>query len=78
MSKKNLIVASLVCWCNIGLFYLLYLLKFEPVLVGVFRELTLIPSFIGALLILISCEKYPEEECICDCPAADETCNCPC
>lgn len=53
MSKKNLIVASLVCWCNIGLFYLLYLLKFEPVLVGVFRELTLIPSFIGGVISVV-------------------------
>lgn len=53
MSKKNLIVASLVCWGNIGLFYLLYLLKFESVLVGVFRELTLIPSFIGGVICVI-------------------------
>jgi hypothetical protein len=30
------------------------------------------------ILMLVSCEKYPERECICDCPAADETCNCPC
>ena len=53
MSKKNLIVVSLICWGNIGLFYLLYLLKFEPVLVGVLRELTLIPSFIGGIICVV-------------------------
>ena len=53
MSKKNLMVVSLICWGNIGLFYLLYLLKFEPVLVGVFRELTLIPSFVGGVICLM-------------------------
>jgi hypothetical protein len=53
MNKKNLIIVSLLCWGNIGFFYLLYLLKFEPVLVGVFRELTLIPSFLGGVICLV-------------------------
>ena len=39
-----------MCWANIGLFYLLYQFQFETVLIGVFRELTLIPSFLGGVI----------------------------
>jgi hypothetical protein len=53
MSKKNLVLVFLICWGNIGLFYLFYLLKFEPVLVGVFRELTMIPSYVGGVVCAI-------------------------
>ena len=53
MTKSSLVVGSLICWGNIGLFYLFYLIKFEPVLIGVLRELTLIPSFVGGVICLI-------------------------
>ena len=33
-------------WLNIGLFYSLNLLEIENVLIGVFRELTIIPSYL--------------------------------
>jgi len=48
--KKLFFILSIICWANIGLFYLLYQIKFENVLVGVFRELSLIPSFLGGFI----------------------------
>ncbi len=50
MNKKILLVVTILCWSNIGLFYLFYKLKFDPVLVGVFRELTIIPSFLIGII----------------------------
>ncbi|MGC6421282.1 MAG: hypothetical protein ACON43_00545 [Flavobacteriaceae bacterium] len=50
MNRKSLITITLLCWSNIGLFYLLYQLRFEPVWVGVLRELTLFPSFLVGLV----------------------------
>ena len=47
--NKYIFTVSLLCWANIGLFYVFYLLKLETVLIGVFRELTLIPSFLGGV-----------------------------
>ena len=41
---------TLLGWLNIGLFYSLYLLKIENVLIGVFRELTIIPSYLLGVL----------------------------
>jgi len=48
--KKLSVILSIICWANIGLFYLLYQFQFETVLIGVFRELTLIPSFLGGVI----------------------------
>ena len=50
MKNKYLIILSLVLWLNIGLFYFLYLNEIETILIGVFRELTLIPSYLGGIL----------------------------
>ena len=49
--NKYIFTVSLLCWANIGLFYVFYLLKLETVLIGVFRELTIIPSFLGGTLL---------------------------
>ena len=49
--NKYIFTVSLLFWANIGLFYVFYLLKLETVLIGVFRELTLIPSFLGGVLL---------------------------
>lgn len=48
--KKLIFILSIICWANIGLFYLLYQIKFENILVGVFRELSLTPSFLGSII----------------------------
>ena len=49
--NKYIFTISLLCWANIGLFYVFYLLKLETVIIGVFRELTLIPSFLGGVIL---------------------------
>ena len=50
MKKKQLIILTLLCWGIIGVFYGLYQLKIETVLIGVFRELSLIPAFLGGVI----------------------------
>ena len=49
-TNKALIVLTTIGWLNIGLFYSLYLLKIENTLIGVFRELTIIPSYLLGVL----------------------------
>ena len=49
-TSKALIVLTIVGWLNLGLFYSLYLLKIENVIIGVFRELTIIPSYLLGVL----------------------------
>ena len=49
-TNKALIVLTIIVWLNIGLFYSLYLLKIENTLIGVFRELTIIPSYLLGVL----------------------------
>ena len=49
-TNKALIVLTFIGWLNIGLFYSLYLLKIENVIIGVFRELTIIPSYFLGIL----------------------------
>ena len=49
-TNKTLIVLTIIGWLNIGLFYSLYLLKTENVIIGVFRELTIIPSYFLGIL----------------------------
>ena len=51
--NKYIFTISLLCWANIGLFYVFYLLKLETVLIGVFRELILIPSFLWDTLLTL-------------------------
>jgi ABC-type thiamin/hydroxymethylpyrimidine transport system permease subunit len=50
MKNKYLIILSIVPWLNIGLFYFLYLNEIETILIGVFRELTIIPSYLCGIL----------------------------
>ena len=45
-TNKALMIITIIGWLNIGLFYSLYLLKIENVIIGVFRELTIIPSYL--------------------------------
>ena len=49
-TNNALIVLTVIGWLNIGLFYSLYLLKIENVIIGVFRELTIIPSYFLGIL----------------------------
>jgi len=49
-TSKALIVLTIIGWLNLGLFYSLYLLKIENVIIGVFRELTIIPSYLLGVL----------------------------
>ena len=49
-TNKALIIITITGWLNIGLFYSLYLLKIENVIIGVFRELTIIPSYLLGIL----------------------------
>ena len=44
--NRALAMFTILGWLNIGLFYSLYLLEIENVLIGVFRELTIIPSYL--------------------------------
>ena len=52
MKNKHLIIISIgaLVKTNIGLFYFLYLNEIETILIGVFRELTLIPSYLCGIL----------------------------
>jgi hypothetical protein len=49
MNIKHNVIGLLSCLGIYGLFYLLYKLGIETILVGVFRELLIIPSFFGAI-----------------------------
>ena len=49
-TNKALIITTIIGWLNIGFFYSLYLLKIENVIIGVFRELTIIPSYLLGIL----------------------------
>jgi len=50
MKNKYLLLISILAWANIGLFYFLYQFEVEHVLVGVFWELTSIPSFLIGII----------------------------
>ena len=50
MKTKNLVLISILAWANIGLYYILYKFEVNHVLVGVFKELTLIPSFLVGII----------------------------
>jgi hypothetical protein len=51
MNHKKLQTLSLIPIVVISLFYLTYLIKWEPIIVGVFRELLLLPSILIQLVI---------------------------
>ena len=51
MNHKKLQTLSLIPIVVISLFYLTYLIKWEPIIVGVFRELLLLPSILSQLVI---------------------------
>jgi hypothetical protein len=51
MNHKKLQTLSLIPIIVISLFYLTYLIKWEPIIVGVFRELLLLPSILTQLVI---------------------------
>ena len=46
IKNKYLIIISLLSWANIGFFYLLHTNEIYFTLIGVFKELTTIPSFL--------------------------------
>ena len=50
MKNKYLIIISLLSWANIGFFYLLHINDIYTTLIGVFKELTMIPSFLCGTL----------------------------
>ena len=52
-SHKKLQTLSLIPIVVISLFYLAYLIKWEPIIVGVFRELLLLPSILAQLVISV-------------------------
>jgi hypothetical protein len=51
MNHKKLQTLSLIPIVVISFFYLTYLLKWEPTIVGVFKELLLLPSILTQLVI---------------------------
>jgi hypothetical protein len=51
MNHKKLQTLSLIPIVVISFFYLTYLLKWEPIIVGVFKELLLLPSILTQLVI---------------------------
>ena len=55
MNSKSLLGITVFCWSIIGFFYLLYHLQIEPVIVGVLREMTLLPSFLVGILCPLLC-----------------------
>jgi len=50
LKTKNLLLISILAWANIGLYYILYKFEVNHVLVGVLKELTLIPSFLIGII----------------------------
>ena len=51
MNDKKLQTLSLIPISSIVFFYLIYLFKWEPIIVGVFRELLLLHSILTQLVI---------------------------
>ena len=49
-ANKALIALTIIGWLNIGLFYSLYVFEIENVIIGVFRELTIIPSYLLGII----------------------------
>ena len=53
MNDKKLQTLSLIPIISIVFFYLIYLFKWEPIIVGVFKELLLLPSILIQLLMTL-------------------------
>ena len=47
MSNSNLKIFSLIPIVIVALFYVFYLVKWEPTILGVFKELLLLPSILA-------------------------------
>ena len=59
MTFKKLLMLSILPWINIGFLYAMYVLKVDNVLLGVYWELTMIPSFlIGVIFPIILIIKF--------------------
>ena len=59
MTLKKLLIFSILPWINIGFLYAMYVLKVDNVLLGVYWELTMIPSFlIGVIFPIILIIKF--------------------
>jgi len=50
MTFKKLLIFSILPWINIGFLYTMYLFKIDNVLLGVYWELTMIPSFLMGVI----------------------------
>lgn len=50
MQLKTSLIITLCCWGVIGFFYVVHLIKITHVIEGVFRELLLLPAFLGAAI----------------------------
>ena len=50
MTFKKLLIFSILPWINIGFLYAMYVLKVDNVLLGVYWELTMIPSFLMGII----------------------------
>jgi hypothetical protein len=53
LSEKRFLLTSVIITSYFALVYLFYILEFEPVIVGVLRELLTIPFFIAQLFFLV-------------------------
>jgi len=59
MTFKKLLMLSILPWINIGFLYAMYLFKIDNVLLGVYWELTMIPSFLmGVIFPIILIIKF--------------------
>jgi hypothetical protein len=59
MTLKKLLIFSILPWINIGFLYAMYVLKVDNVLLGVYWELTMIPSFLmGVIFPIILIIKF--------------------
>ena len=59
MTLKKLLIFSILTWINIGFLYAMYVLKVDNVLLGVYWELTMIPSFLmGVIFPIILIIKF--------------------
>ena len=59
MTLKKLLIFSILPWINIGFLYAMHVLKVDNVLLGVYWELTMIPSFLmGVIFPIILIIKF--------------------
>jgi len=58
MSINKSLIIALISWGIYGLFYFLYLFKVDLIILGVFKELLVIPSFlVGSVFTVVSIFK---------------------